>query len=291
MKKLLSINIGSRGFRREYDEACQSLDIPADAIRARNCCFIIKNGTVTLLNQNVPISPDGYNYAFIRLTGKFALMTSLICQFLDAHQIELSDPIYLQHASNKEKVSQMLQCTLAGLPIPNSILFPIKGFYENAAAIYAETEFPCVLKTNGSQGRNVWKISSREELEAKLPTLKTEMAMLQEFVPNSFDIRAIYMHGDIIGAIKRSSADGFLNNVSAGGAAEPITLTPEEIELAKQGCALFDLSFAGVDIVRTPLGPLLFEINIGPQIYGFEAATKINVPLELLRRFKARQQQ
>lgn len=286
MKKILAINIGNKGFSEEYIRATEVLGVDSDEIRSRDSHFVLDNGVVSFFHKDEQLAPEIYAYAFIRVMGNFSLMTSLIAQFFQAQGVALSDIIYTEHTSNEEKITQMLLFTMAGIPIPATVLFTVDGFEDNKEAITKTVKFPCVLKTNGSKGRNVWKIDTKEMLIQKVGTLTSEMAMVQEFIPNNFDIRALYMHGDIIGAISRSSADGFLNNVSAGGSAEKIELTEEEVVLAKKGCAVLGRSFAGVDIVRTERGPMLFEINLGPQIYGFEGATGIDVPAELLTRIK-----
>lgn len=286
MKKLLSINIGKKGFRTEYNKAVQELGLQDVVIRARNSCFVLEDGTARLFHQNQEILPEEIKYVFIRVVGDFALMTSLVAQYFHFHSVPLSDEVYMQHTSNEEKITQMLLFTLFKVPIPKTVLFTVAGFSENKEIIQDTISFPCVLKTNGSQGRNVWKINDQAELESKISALTVEMAMIQEYIPNTSDIRALYMHGDIIGAIERSSTDGFRNNVSAGGTATAIELTAEETALAQKACETLGRSFAGVDIVRTPKGPLFFEVNLGPQIYGFETATGTDVPAELLQRIK-----
>ena len=286
MKKILSINLGNKGFRQEYDQACKDFNIDSQAIRSKDCVFILNNGTVSLFNKGALVTPEEFSYVYVRVAGSFSLTTSLVVQLFNYHNITISDRSYLQHTKNEEKITQMLLFTLAGIPIPKTVLFTIDGFSGNEETILKTVSFPCVLKTNGSQGRNVWKIENREELVTKVAALEPthEVAMIQEFVPNTYDIRALYIHGDIIGAIKRSSDSGFLNNVSAGGNAEQITLEPHEIDLAIRATEVVGHTFAGVDIVRTPDGPRIFEVNLGPQIYGFERATGMDVPRELLQR-------
>lgn len=286
MKKLLSINIGIKGFRNEHDAATEKLGLEATVMRSKHCYFVIRDGNAVLFHKNEEINPTDYGYVFIRVAGRFAHMTSLIAQYFKFHSVPLSDKAYLEHTHNEEKITQMLLFGLNTIAIPNTILFPRQGFEENKESILNTITFPCVLKTNGSQGRNVWKIEDHTELESKIKSLSAEMLMIQEFVPNTSDIRVIYMHGDIVGAIERSSTDGFHNNVSAGGTTRSIEITEEEKVLSKRACGVLGRSFAGVDVVRTPKGPMLFEVNLGPQIYGFEDATKIDVPLELITRIK-----
>ncbi len=286
--KVLTLNIGQAKFRDSFVTACVFESIKTDTVRSKYAYFVLDNGITTLFHRDVELVPSEYRYLFIRVAGRFALMTSLIAHYFKSNGVILSDDIYLDHTMNKEKLTQMLTFSLSGIPIPKSILFTIDGFTENKNFILKQVTFPCVLKTNGSQGRNVWKIEDVEQLEHRISSLplRAEVAMIQRFVPNSFDIRALYMHGDVIGAIRRVSSDGFLNNVSAGGGVGKIELENDESELTKRVCKTIGISFAGVDIVRTPSGPIIFEVNFGPQVYGFESATGSNVPAELVNRIK-----
>lgn len=288
MKKILAVNIGKKKFSEEFDASCRKIGIEYNSIRALNCVFLLSDNKAKLFSEGKEIDLTEIGYCFIRVRGKFPLMISLVTKFLKNVGVPFNDAPNNEHTESEEKVTQMLQMTLANIPIPKTILFTLEGFNKSRDLILSNTNFPCVLKTNGSKGRNVWKINSLEDFEAKLADISGnyEVVMVQEFIPNTFDIRTIYLFGVLLGAIKRSSADGFYNNVSKGGSTEKIELTSEEIQMSIKASVILGRDFGGVDIVRSTKGPLLLEVNMGPQVYGFENATGIDVPNEIVSRIK-----
>lgn len=279
MKHLLAVNIGSRKFGDEFRTACAERSIALTDIRAKYCCIELVDGSATLFHKGERIVVDAFDYAFVRVKGNYPLMVSLMCRLLAGAHVPFNDDVNLDHTKNDEKVTQMLVLAEQNVAIPDTLLFSIDGIEENWGVISARS-FPCVLKTNGSRGRNVWKIDSAEALREKLRELDPsyEVAMVQAYVPNTYDIRALYLYDECIGAMKRTSADGFYNNVGKGGAAEAVTLTLDEDTLARAAIAALKRDFSGVDIVQGPGGPLILEVNLAPQVYGFEEATGINVP-------------
>lgn len=288
MKKILAINTGTRKFSDEFVSACKRLEVECDLVRAANCCIVLDDNAPTLYNKGAEVDLAKIGYSFVRVRGNYPLMISLITKLLKARKVSYNDAPNDDHTESDEKITQMILLALAKIPIPKTILFTLKGFSSNRDFILSKTIFPCVLKTNGSKGRNVWKINNVDELELKISNIdaKHEVAMVQEFIPNTFDIRAIYLFEDYLGAIKRTSVDGFYNNVSKGGSVEVIELTDEEKNISTKASKILGRDFGGVDIVRSDRGPLILEINMGPQVYGFEAATGIDVPNEIVLRIK-----
>lgn len=289
MKKLLSINIGTKAFGEKYRGATQTLGIATDIIRTLHCYFILSpDKPATLYHLDSHINTNDYAHAFIRVSGKQVRMTALVAHYLHTQSVSISDDTFDAQMRNDEKTAQMLLLHQAAVPIPHTLLFVGRAYTEIKEHLLAHIAFPCVIKGNGSQGRKVWKIEDLVAFETRVTALAQaeELVMVQEFIPNTYDIRALFLNGEILGAIKRSSADGFLNNVSQGSQAEPIILTDEEARLTKIACEAVGHTLAGADIVRTQNGPRFFEVNFGPQVYGFETATGLNVPLEILTRIK-----
>ncbi len=283
------MNLGQKRFAEEYILACQKLDVQCQNLRSKNTCLFLKGGEVEVYHLNKKISLDNVGYAFFRVRGNYPLMTSLLGRIFSNQNISFNDVVnIISHTQNDEKVTQMLSFTLARIPIPNSLLFTLDGFEANKEIILSKIPFPCVLKANGSQGRTVWRVNDCESLIEKMTKVekKHEVVILQENIVNQYDIRALYFYGQCLGAMKRMSKDGFYNNVSRGGSIEKTEITAEEEDIAVKACQIAGCDFGGVDMVRTPEGPLVFEVNTGPQVYGLEEATKTNVPRAIVERVK-----
>ncbi|MFM2340199.1 MAG: hypothetical protein RLZZ360_835 [Candidatus Parcubacteria bacterium] len=248
-------------------------------LQASEMVLFLKNGAVTVFEQGTSINLKA-DWAILRGRGVQAHMTSLLVRLLKQAQVPIfGSSTGVEFTHNDGKITQMVDFTLHQLPIPHTYVFSknsakyVPAILENTSASY-----PLVLKKTGSKGSSVWKVDSWAEIESKLELVGWgDLFILQEFIPNHFDIRALYFNGRLLGAMARKSADGFYNNASKGADVEPITITDEEHALSLRACAVLGQGFAGVDIVRSERGPLFFEINNRPGYEGFERATGINV--------------
>lgn len=281
---MLFVNGGSKKFGNDFRASCAARSIPVTSIRTVHTAFRVYDNAVQVFVKGVPLDVSVYTDAFLRVRGTTPHTASLLVKLLESYGIPVNDPVLREHTDATEKLVQMLLLPRAGVPVPNTWIFSKRSFAANRNAILADVAYPCVLKTSGSQGRAVWKIDDESALIARMNACDGKLMLLQTFVPNTFDIRALCMYGDCIGAIARSSNDGFYNNISHGGSATAITLTDEERTLALRACRAVHVDFGGVDIVRTPHGPMIFEVNCGPQVYGFEGATGICVAEALVQR-------
>lgn len=282
MKHVLIIN-ASKDFAERMMNTFNELGVSSQRIRSRDCfLFISKDSSIELFHKNEKVLYED-SQVFMRLRGHDEHFTSLLSKIFLAKNIPVNDPIYAEHALSNEKVSQMVFLALSGLPAPSSILCTSESYFSNEEAILDRISFPCVVKSSGSKGKLVWEVKTKEKLK-KLLFRHGGLMLIQEYIPNTFDIRILTYKEEVLGAIKRSSGDGFYNNVSKGGTTGNIELTDEEEKLAIASAKACGVDFAGVDIVRSERGPLILEVNNGPQIVGFEKQTGINIPSEIAKR-------
>jgi len=282
MSKILIVN-ASRDFSNRMSDIFATARIPSSRIRSRDSFLSVsKNGLIEFFYKNEKIELED-SKVFVRLSGHDAHLISLLVKICLEKNIPVNDRVCAEHTSSQEKISQMILLALKDIPIPSSILCSSESFISNRETILRLISFPCVVKKDGSQGKFVWKVSS-EELLLKLLFKYNELMLIQEYIPNTYDIRTIIYNGEILGSIKRSSTDSFYNNVARGGMVSDIELTKEEEEVARKACEACCITFGGVDIVRSESGPLILEVNQGPQIKGFEGHTRVNVPAEIAKR-------
>ena len=175
----------------------------------------------------------------------------------------------------------------------------LKNFSRNKFAGYSQNSFmnfPVILKgSSGDRGMNVFKIDNIKQLEAKVRELRRieieggKRYMLQEFIPNDGDLRILVLGDKVLGAMKRTSQNfkkEFRNNYSVGGKVEVVEI-PESIKkLAVKAAKVCGLLVAGVDVVYRDNDinkPVVWEVNKGPQFWGFMEATGIDVPKEIIK--------
>jgi RimK family alpha-L-glutamate ligase len=105
---------------------------------------------------------------------------------------------------------------------------------------------------------------------------------LQEFVHHGFsDIRA-FVVGDRVVAAMRRVASSWKTNYSQGARPEPITLEKTIEDLAVKSAKLIDCKIAGVDILESPRGPLVVEVNSQPGWRGLQSVAKVNIADEIV---------
>lgn len=282
-KKILIIN-ASRDFAGRMKEVFDTEQVESSAIRSRNCFLSIPGpASIDLFCENERIDLENMSAVFLRLRGGDTHFASIVSKICTKRGIAINDPVLAESTESEEKVTQAVLLSLNNIPLPKSIICTSESFVKNRESIIEQLNFPCVLKKAGSQGRCVWKVDTEKTLLNRLFRHK-ELFMIQEYIPNSFDIRVIVYKNEVLGAIKRSSTDAFYNNVSRGGFVDSVELTEEEKDIALRSAKACGVDFAGVDVVRSERGPLVFEVNQGPQINGFEEHTQINVPGEIARR-------
>lgn len=285
--RFLELNCGTSdaGLQRGLEQHLVSVGYSYQSLKAADVAIVLTRGMHRVYHQGNEL-PFQFDTAFVRGRGIHAHMTSLLVRLLKHQNTKIfGSQSAGEFTHNDGKITQMVDLTLHDLPIPDTFIFSKSiSPYLGALVEKEQISFPSVLKKTGSKGSCVWKVGTVDEVQAHLSEAATgELFLLQEFIPNTFDIRALYFNRVFLGAMARKSADGFYNNASLGATVESIVLTPEEHELSLKACAVLQQDFAGVDIVRSERGPLFFEINNRPGYEGFERATHIDVGTALAK--------
>jgi glutathione synthase/RimK-type ligase-like ATP-grasp enzyme len=192
-----------------------------------------------------------------------------ISLYLDEHGISFwNSEMRMQRSTTKLSTAWLLSQSNIDVPetffsLSNQILFSI---YEGGSKI--------VKDIAASRGKNNYLISDSVELKSILDKKPEATFMLQEFIPNDYDIRLVCFGGEPSLAFKRQrlSSDTHLNNTSQGGTASLMELNelPEAvIETAKQICLLMGRELAGIDFLVANSGPkryICLEVNAIPQL-------------------------
>ena len=97
------------------------------------------------------------------------------------------------------------------------------------------------------------------------------------------DLRVLVIGGRAYGACWRQAAPGeFRSNVHLGGSTSRAELTPSISELAERAASAVGLPICGVDLIETPNGLAILEVNGSPGIEGMESATGFNIAGEMI---------
>jgi RimK family alpha-L-glutamate ligase len=230
--------------------ASEAIGVPADVLSPRDALRNLEPGDVALGRLDVREGLDGIESGSIEL------------ERLAAGGVDvLNRPSALVAAHDKLLTARALR--LAGLPHPHTSLIA-EGLPAHAP------ELPVVLKPRfGSWGRDVVRCETRDELDAALHRasfrgwFREHGALAQELVPPlGWDLRLVVAGGFIVGAARRSAAPGeWRTNVSLGGRSEPVAPPPLARALAIAAAAAIRADLVGVDLLPTPSGYVIAEVN------------------------------
>ena len=143
---------------------------------------------------------------------------------------------------------------------------------------------PFIMKDNfGSQGKGVYLIERKEELEIIVNDNPLVTFIYQEFISSSKgqDLRFYVVGNKVIGAIKRiSQSEDFRANVSQGGRVEPYEITQDLKEQALKIANKLNLEIGSVDFLFGENNELIFcEANGNAAFSGF---IKLKYPMQTI---------
>ena len=183
--------------------------------------------------------------------------------------------------ASKNKLTQHLLLAQAGLPLPR---FAIARRPEQALQAAKMIGFPVIVKVAfGTHGKGVFFAADIETLSPIVDYLTIRdgnPVIIEEFIAEAErkDLRAFVVGDQVIAAMERSArADDVRANASLGGVGAAVTLSEQEKQTAIQAAQAFDLTIAGVDMLRSDRGPLVMEVNGNPGSEELERATGIDV--------------
>jgi ribosomal protein S6--L-glutamate ligase len=166
------------------------------------------------------------------------------------------------------------------IPMPRTY---ISSTVDAAKELLKKVHYPIVMKfPEGTQGKGVMfaeSVSSAASLLDALVALN-QPVIIQEYIEtDGSDIRAIVVGEKVIAAYKRKAQKGDKrSNIHAGGTGEAVQLTREVNKIAVDTAKALGVDICGVDILESPLGPLVIEANLSPGLQGICEISTIDIP-------------
>jgi RimK family alpha-L-glutamate ligase len=192
----------------------------------------------------------------------------------------INPPEAIEHCVDKYDILAILEEN--GIPVPRTAVTEnvdeaLKAFDELGGDVVVKPLF-------GSRGIGSTRVRDAEIASTifRNITFYHGVIYLQEFVHHGFsDIRA-FVVGDRVVAAMRRVANSWKTNYSQGARPEPITLEKAIEDLAVKSAKLIDCKIAGVDILESPRGPLVVEVNSQPGWRGLQSVVKVNIADEIV---------
>lgn len=182
--------------------------------------------------------------------------------------------------------SDKLFCSLAlakaKIPTPRTFLAFTE---ESAKESLRQLGYPAVLKpVVGSWGRLSALVKDEDFATAIIEDREFMYPMyqiyyLQEFVKRPpRDIRSFVVGDETVAAIYRQSASDWRTNTARGGKAIPCPITEELNELSLKSARAVGGEIVGVDLMESPDGMLVHEVNNTTEFKNTVPATGIDIP-------------
>ncbi|HEX6615804.1 MAG TPA: RimK family alpha-L-glutamate ligase [Gemmatimonadales bacterium] len=187
----------------------------------------------------------------------------------------MNSPRAIERTVDKFWTSALLE--RCGIPTPDTIVCETN---EEAFAAFRELRDVIVKPLFGSMGLGMTRVSDEDMAFRVFKTIEQIRGVyyLQRVVEHGGrDIRAFVVGGQVIAAIERRS-DGWRTNISRGGTARPVALSPAWSALALRAAAAVGAEYAGVDLLPADDGTVyVLEVNGIPGWRGLQEATGVDV--------------
>jgi len=247
-------------------EAAANRGIPVERLHDEEVTFpLVRNGFKADLVLNRSVSHSRSLYAL---------------RFFEHYGVPTVNP-YEVVALCGDKVLASLRLAEAGIPTPRTVVALTP---EAALKALDEIGYPAVLKPPvGSWGRLMAKVDDREEAEqiiehkTALGSPNHSIFYVQEYIEKpERDLRVFVVGDEVVAAMYRYSSD-WRTNAARGGSAEALEPTPELSELALKAAAAVGGGVLAVDLMESPGGLVVHEVNPTPEFKALTGATGIDV--------------
>lgn len=156
----------------------------------------------------------------------------------------------------RDKAVAASRARAAGIPFPTT-------FFASRASVLAQVpraQYPLVIKpNNGSSCEQIHRVDSPEELE-HLDLDDSGFLLAQPYLPNpGYDVKLYNTGDEVFAAVKRSPLHAGQDVVE-----ELVPVTPELRALALAVGRAFGLDIYGIDVIDTPRGWVVLDVNDFP---------------------------
>lgn len=216
------------------------------------------------LPHDEPLSPESLTDQDLVVHRGLNPEAGRIVAELHAGAVPLCNPLPA-HTLLQDRPRWLGALAAAGLPIPRSSTLTTWVAVRERAAEHA-----VVVKAISGTGRGTGVLGGRaDELPAAAPF--DGPYLVEERLAFDGTDRKLYVIGDQVrGLLKPSTLS---NAHEAGG--RPFTPEPELIDLALRSTEALGAHLAGVDVVITPSGPVIVDVNLFPGYRGIADAPRL----------------
>ncbi|MFB6234135.1 MAG: RimK family alpha-L-glutamate ligase [Halopenitus sp.] len=189
--------------------------------------------------------------------------------------------------TSRNKAGVIARLDAAGVPVPKTTLISNPADESTVVEAASDFSYPVVVKPNSAtRGVGVATATDLDSLLGVVDYLDLvhdfratgdKSYLLQEFLPDAHDYRAMVVDGEFAGAVERRLPDDALatgrwkHNVHRGAEATGVDLPERHRRLAERAADVLDIDYLGVDLLETDDRLVVNETNARPTV---DAATK-----------------
>ncbi len=247
---------------------------------------------ITRLMARVPGPPlasitgrplEAYDALLVRTIPEGSL-EQIIFKMDALHRLEaagvriMNRPLTIERTVDKYYTSSLLAAS--GLPTPRTVV--AEGF-DDAMEAFREFGDVIVKPLFGAGGRGMVRISDAEIAYRTFRALglTRNIFYVQEYIQHGdYDLRGLVVGNRVVAAMRRRSP-GWRHNVSQGARPEACVLDGEAIALCLAASRLLGSDYAGIDLLNTPGGYTVVEVNSIPGWSGLQRTTEIDIAAEI----------
>lgn len=182
--------------------------------------------------------------------------------------------------TSRNKGEVLARLSRAGINVPKTVLVSNPVSRADLRGVFERFDPPVVIKPNSTtRGIGITLASDLDsflgicdylELVHEFPPTDDKSFLVQGFVPDARDYRAMVIDGEYVGAVERTG-EGWKRNVHAGARADGVRLPAAQRTLVEHVAETLDIPFLGVDLLVSGDRTVVSETNARPTI---DKATK-----------------
>lgn len=158
--------------------------------------------------------------------------------------------------------------------VPETLILPANRLAAEEAM--DRLGLPLVVKEpRNSMGRGVALIETREQMLRW--AAQASVLYAQTYLPNTGDVRVVWVGREVVAAYWRRNAGGFHNNVARGGSIDFSRVPGSAIELVQRTALALGVDHAGFDVMLVDGHPFLLEFNV---LFGNEALNQAGIDIK-----------
>ncbi len=194
----------------------------------------------------------------------------------------MNRPHSIEKAVDKYFTLRLLE--LADVPVPRTT---VTQYGRDAMRAFQRYKDVVVKPLFGSGGVGMTRVSDPEIARRTFRALEAQRYVMyvQEFLEHgNHDIRVFVIGGKAIAAMHRVGPD-WKTTLRRGAKPKPCKLNTELADLAVRCAKIIGLEYTGVDILETPQGYFVTEVNSSSGWQGLQKVTHLNIAKKLVNHF------